>query len=128
MDSMGLLTLLVPMIGTLLGIWVGKRIDYKGLLRKTSMENKDNIYAGWQNLYDAQKQENEDLKREYTELKGEISLLQKKFDDFKDEFLKKQVWYEEKIDKLEKHNYELVEENTYLKTKYEGDISDEITE
>ncbi|WP_461199395.1 hypothetical protein [Enterococcus sp. N249-2] len=112
---------------TVVGTWLVKKLDLTGIIKKTEIENKDDVYNGWKDLYTEQKIEKEDLKREYKETRQQLELLQKDFLEFKMEMSSLKIAFKEKeegyliqIDKLEVEIEELKEENEILKDEVEN--------
>lgn len=103
------ITSLVPTILTFLGIWLSHKYDFKGIVRKAEIENKDDIYHSWKELSDTQKADNAELRRNVAELQVQMKTLQAEFDLFRKESADKEKWYQLRIEQLETENEELQE-------------------
>ena len=97
--------------------------------KKLRLKNKDDVYAGWEKLYNAQLQENKELKIEYAETRKEVFNLQEEFsklklkmDSLEHTFAEKEEGYLLQIEKLETKCDELEEENEMLKIQLKGGI------
>ena len=129
------LPVLTGVIGVI-GTTIANRFDFRGIVRKgelenkkAEIENKDDVYAGWEKLYNAQLQENKELKIEYAETRKEVFNLQEEFsklklkmDSLEHSFAEKEQGYLLQIEKLETKCDELEEENEMLKLQLKGGI------
>lgn len=126
MDLKIIITSLIPAVITFLGIWLSHKYDFKGIVRKAEIENKDDIYHSWKELSDTQKADNEELRKSIAELKLQMKELQSEFDQFRKDSAAKETGYQLRIEQLETENEELQEtvetltaENTALKERLE---------
>ncbi|MGM0282630.1 MULTISPECIES: hypothetical protein [unclassified Enterococcus] len=129
------LPVLTGVIG-IIGTTIANRIDFRSVVRKgelenkkAEIENKDDVYAGWKTLYDAQLKENITLKEEYEKtrlqvftLQDEFNKLKIKLDTIEHTFAEKEQGYLLQIEKLETKCDELEEENEMLKIQLKGGI------
>lgn len=102
---------------TILGTWIAKRIDFKGLVKKEESDT-------WESMYRAQKDEKDELKKEYKETRGQLFTIQQELTQLKFDFGvlqksfdKKEEGYQLQIEQLEKENEELKEENELLRNE-----------
>lgn len=129
------LPVLTGVIGVV-GTTIANRFDFRGIVRKgelenkkAEIENKDDVYAGWKTLYDAQLKENITLKEEYEKtrqqvfgLQTEFNKLKIKLDTIEHTFAEKEQGYLLQIEKLETKCDELEEENEMLKIQLKGGV------
>lgn len=126
---------IIAAIGGLATAWVGKQIDFKGIVRKSEIESKDEIYTSWKEMYETKSTDHAELKAEYAAVRQTVFDLEEKFSQLKNEMseLKTAMHEKEKgyllqIEKLEDRVEELEEENAMLteelSTLKGGDIVD----
>lgn len=126
---------IIAAIGGLATAWVGKQIDFKGIVRKSEIESKDEIYTSWKEMYETKSTDHAELKAEYAAVRQTVFDLEEKFSQLKNEMseLKTAMHEKEKgyllqIEKLEDRVEELEEENAMLSdelaTLKGGDIID----
>lgn len=106
--------------------WVGKNLDFKGLVRKTEIENRDEIYTSWKEMYETKAADHNELKAEYNSVRQTVFDLEEKFSQLKFEMagLKRSMQEKEdgyllQISQLEERVDELEEENASLKEELE---------
>lgn len=145
-------SIVVGVLGVISGL-VASQFDFRGVVKKAEydakkaeIENKDDVYAGWEKLYNAQVSENQTLKQEYAEMRAtvfslqeEISKIKSEMIDFKKSTAQREEGYILQIEILENENSELKEEvleneilrienaklkkeNEELKTKLKGGV------
>lgn len=145
-------SIIVGALGVIGGL-VASQFDFRGIVKKAEydtkkaeIENKDDVYAGWEKLYNAQVSENQTLKQEYAEMRAsvfslqeEIAKIKNEMADFKKSSAQREEGYILQIEILENENSELKEEvfeieilrtenvelkkeNQELKTKLKGGI------
>lgn len=145
-------SIVVGVLGVISGL-VASQFDFRGIVKKAEydakkaeIENKDDVYAGWEKLYNAQVSENQTLKQEYAEMRAtvfslqeEISKIKSEMIDFKKSTAQREEGYILQIEILENENSELKEEvleneilrienaklkkeNEELKTKLKGGV------
>lgn len=116
-------SIVVGVLGVISGL-VASQFDFRGIVKKAEydtkkaeIENKDDVYAGWEKLYNAQVSENQTLKQEYAEmrttvfsLQEEISKIKSEMVDFKKSTAQREEGYILQIEILENENSELKEE------------------
>lgn len=116
-------SIVVGVLGVISGL-VASQFDFRGIVKKAEydtkkaeIENKDDVYAGWEKLYNAQVSENQTLKQEYAEmrttvfsLQEEISKIKSEMVDFKKMSEQREEGYILQIEILENENSELKEE------------------
>ena len=116
-------SIVVGVLGVISGL-VASQFDFRGIVKKAEydtkkaeIENKDDVYAGWEKLYNAQVSENQTLKQEYAEmrttvfsLQEEISKIKSEMIDFKKSSAQREEGYILQIEILENENSELKEE------------------
>ena len=116
-------SIVVGVLGVISGL-VASQFDFRGIVKKAEydakraeIENKDDVYAGWEKLYNAQVSENQTLKQEYAEmrttvfsLQEEISKIKSEMIDFKKSTAQREEGYILQIEFLENENSELKEE------------------
>lgn len=106
--------------------WVGKNLDFKGLVRKTEIENRDEIYTSWKEMYETKAADHNELKAEYNSVRQTVFDLEEKFSqlklemaDLKRSMQEKEDGYLLQISQLEERVDELEEENASLKEELE---------
>lgn len=106
--------------------WVGKNIDFKGLVRKTEIESRDEIYTSWKEMYETKAADHNELKAEYNSVRQTVFDLEEKFSQLKFEMAdlkrsmhEKEEGYLLQISQLEDRVDELEEENASLKEELE---------
>lgn len=116
-------SIVVGVLGVISGL-VASQLDFRGIVKKAEydakkaeIENKDDVYAGWEKLYNAQVSENQTLKQEYAEMRAtvfslqeEISKIKSEMIDFKKSSAQREEGYILQIEILENENSELKEE------------------
>lgn len=116
-------SIVVGVLGVISGL-VASQFDFRGIVKKAEydtkkaeIENKDDVYAGWEKLYNAQVSENQTLKQEYAEMRAtvfslqeEISKIKSEMIDFKKSTAQREEGYILQIEILENENSELKEE------------------
>lgn len=116
-------SIVVGVLGIISGL-VASQFDFRGIVKKAEydakkaeIENKDDVYAGWEKLYNAQVSENQTLKQEYAEMRAtvfslqeEISKIKSEMIDFKKTTAQREEGYILQIEILENENSELKEE------------------
>lgn len=116
-------SIVVGALGVISGL-VASQFDFRGIVKKAEydakkaeIENKDDVYAGWEKLYNAQVSENQTLKQEYAEMRAtvfslqeEISKIKSEMIDFKKSTAQREEGYILQIEILENENSELKEE------------------
>lgn len=116
-------SIVVGVLGVISGL-VASQFDFRGIVKKAEydakkaeIENKDDVYAGWEKLYNAQVSENQILKQEYAEMRAtvfslqeEISKIKSEMIDFKKSTAQREEGYILQIEILENENSELKEE------------------
>lgn len=116
-------SIVVGVLGVISGL-VASQFDFRGIVKKAEydakkaeIENKDDVYAGWEKLYNAQVSENQTLKQEYAEMRAtvfslqeEISKIKSEMIDFKKSSAQREEGYILQIEILENENSELKEE------------------
>ena len=116
-------SIVVGVLGVISGL-VASQFDFRGIVKKAEydakraeIENKDDVYAGWEKLYNAQVSENQTLKQEYAEMRAtvfslqeEISKIKSEMIDFKKMSEQREEGYILQIEILENENSELKEE------------------
>lgn len=116
-------SIVVGVLGVISGL-VASQFDFRGIVKKAEydtkkaeIENKDDVYAGWEKLYNAQVSENQTLKQEYAEMRAtvfslqeEISKIKSEMIDFKKSTTQREEGYILQIEILENENSELKEE------------------
>lgn len=116
-------SIVVGVLGVISGL-VASQFDFRGIVKKAEydtkkaeIENKDDVYAGWEKLYNAQVGENQTLKQEYAEMRAtvfslqeEISKIKSEMIDFKKSTAQREEGYILQIEILENENSELKEE------------------
>lgn len=116
-------SIVVGVLGVISGL-VASQFDFRGIVKKAEydakkaeIENKDDVYAGWEKLYNAQVSENQTLKQEYAEMRAtvfslqeEISKIKSEMIDFKKTSAQREEGYILQIEILENENSELKEE------------------
>lgn len=116
-------SIVVGVLGVISGL-VASQFDFRGIVKKAEydakkaeIENKDDVYAGWEKLYNAQVSENQTLKQEYAEMRAtvfslqeEISKIKSEMIDFKKTTAQREEGYILQIEILENENSELKEE------------------
>ena len=116
-------SIVVGVLGIISGL-VASQFDFRGIVKKAEydakkaeIENKDDVYAGWEKLYNAQVSENQTLKQEYAEMRAtvfslqeEISKIKSEMIDFKKSSAQREEGYILQIEILENENSELKEE------------------
>lgn len=107
--------------GSFLVAYVGKKLDFKGLVRKAEIESKDEIYIGWEKMYTMKSNDYDRLKDEYEAVRSTVFGLEEEFSKLRIEMagLKKSMEEKEQgyllhIEKLEDKISELEEENAAL--------------
>ena len=104
--------------------WVGKNLDFKGLVRKTEIENRDEIYTSWKEMYETKAADHNELKAEYNSVRQTVFDLEEKFSQLKfemaylnrsrqeteDGYLLQISPIAERVDELEEENASLKEE------------------
>lgn len=107
--------------GSFLVAYVGKKLDFKGLVRKAEIESKDEIYIGWEKMYTMKSNDYDRLKDEYEAVRSTVFGLEEEFSKLRIEMagLKKSMEEKEEgyllhIEKLEDKISELEEENAAL--------------
>lgn len=106
--------------------WVGKNLDFKGLVRKTEIENRDELYTSWKEMYETKAADHNELKAEYNSVRQTVFDLEEKFSqlkfemaDLKRSMQEKEDGYLLQISQLEERVDELEEENASLKEELE---------
>lgn len=116
-------SIVVGVLGVISGL-IASQFDFRGIVKKAEydtkkaeIENKDDVYAGWEKLYNAQVSENQTLKQEYAEMRAtvfslqeEISKIKSEMIDFKKMSEQREEGYILQIEILENENSELKEE------------------
>lgn len=117
---------IIAAIGGLATAWVGKQIDFKGIVRKSEIESKDEIYTSWKEMYETKAADHNELKAEYNSVRQTVFDLEEKFSQLKFEMagLKRSMQEKEdgyllQISQLEERVDELEEENASLKEELE---------
>lgn len=107
--------------------YVGKGIDFKGLIKKTEIENQDEIYSSWKQMYETKSADHKELKEEYDALRKNVFQLQESFGllklemhELKSSMEEREQGYLIQIEKLESRVEELEEENAILKESLES--------
>lgn len=117
---------IIAAIGGLATAWVGKQIDFKGIVRKSEIESKDEIYTSWKEMYETKAADHNELKAEYNSVRQTVFDLEEKFSqlkfemaDLKRSMQEKEDGYLLQISQLEERVDELEEENASLKEELE---------
>lgn len=117
---------IIAAIGGLVTAWVGKQIDFKGIVRKSEIESKDEIYTSWKEMYETKAADHNELKAEYNSVRQTVFDLEEKFSqlkfemaDLKRSMQEKEDGYLLQISQLEERVDELEEENASLKEELE---------
>jgi len=76
---------IITALGGLAVAWVGKSIDFKGLIRKSEIESKDEIYTSWKEMYETKSADHAELKAEYAAVRQTVFDLEEKFSQLKNE-------------------------------------------
>lgn len=144
MDTKIVITSLIPTIVTFLVAWLGHKYDFKGIVKRTEIENKDDLYHSWREFSDTQKAAYDSLKAEFDSNKLEqakkdaesekktaemtraqaaisekLSRLQYEFDEFRKNAAEKEQGYQIRIEQLETENEDLKEKVEVLQGENE---------
>lgn len=114
--------IVITAVGSFLVAYVGKKLDFKGLVRKAEIESKDEIYIGWEKMYTMKSNDYDRLKDEYEAVRSTVFGLEEEFSKLRIEMAglkrsmeEKEQGYLLQIEKLEDKISELEEENEHLK-------------
>lgn len=107
MDYKIIITSLIPTIVTLLIAWINHKYDFKGIVKKAEIESKDDIYHSWKEFSETQKADNDELRKNVSDLQEQMKTLQAEFDLFRKETATKEEGYQLRIEQLETENEEL---------------------
>ena len=114
--------IVITAVGSFLVAYVGKKLDFKGLVRKAEIESKDEIYVGWEKMYTMKSNDYDRLKDEYEAVRSTVFGLEEEFSKLRIEMAglkrsmeEKEQGYLLQIEKLEDKISELEEENEHLK-------------
>lgn len=139
-DSMDkvIIGLASAILGALVNI-LAKKLDFKGIVAKAEIENKDDIYDNWRVLYDTVVEDRKELTKANTELtennkrleediqelRSQISDLQRQIQNIQSTFKKNEEGYineikdlNDKNSKLKRENRDLIERNALLTEDY----------